>query len=76
MKKIKDYFILLKKNFRRQEEPIAVSPNEYRATVGISALNGACLIDHRYGQTHSVAIILDDGNFSGVQTAAHEIGHL
>ncbi|XP_053598491.1 venom metalloproteinase BumaMPs1-like isoform X2 [Microplitis demolitor] len=60
----------------RQEEPIAVSPNEYRATVGISALNGACLIDHRYGQTHSVAIILDDGNFSGVQTAAHEIGHL
>ena len=44
--------------------------------VGKTYTGGACLVDHRVKKAKGVALIEDDGDYSGVMVAVHELAHL
>ncbi|GBM70768.1 A disintegrin and metalloproteinase with thrombospondin motifs 6 [Araneus ventricosus] len=45
-------------------------------TEGIAYVGGACQVDERNRRTEKVGIVEDNGGFSGILSAAHEIAHL
>lgn len=45
-------------------------------TLGFAAISGACSIDYQHGIAYKVGYVLDRGGYDGIQTAAHELGHL
>ena len=53
-----------------------VGENMDRNTAGYAYVGGACIRNTRLHKINSVAIVEDSGGYSGVVTAAHEIGHL
>ncbi|CAL1298151.1 unnamed protein product [Larinioides sclopetarius] len=46
------------------------------STIGIAYVGGACQIDQLYRMALNVGIVEDNGGFSGILGAAHEIAHL
>ena len=44
--------------------------------MGKTYTGGVCERDRRTKKTKSVTIVEDDGDFSGLQVATHELGHL
>ncbi|GBN89339.1 hypothetical protein AVEN_157661-1, partial [Araneus ventricosus] len=44
--------------------------------LGIAYIGGACQVDERNRRTEKVGIVEDNGGFSGILSAAHEIAHL
>ena len=47
-----------------------------RKLTGKTYTGGACGLNTRLKRTNSVAIVEDDGDFLGVETATHELAHL
>ncbi|XP_051169328.1 A disintegrin and metalloproteinase with thrombospondin motifs 18-like isoform X3 [Leptopilina boulardi] len=44
--------------------------------LGLATAKGVCQTNHQFYMTTSTAIIMDDVNFMGISSAAHEFGHL
>ncbi|XP_057326943.1 A disintegrin and metalloproteinase with thrombospondin motifs like [Microplitis mediator] len=44
--------------------------------LGQAYVQGACLVDHNKRTIDKVAFVRDRGAYDGIQTAAHELGHL
>lgn len=44
--------------------------------IGRAIINGACRIKHESKTLKNVGIIHDTGNYKGILTAVHELGHL
>ena len=47
-----------------------------KSTVGYAYVGGACVTNKRLQKINSVAIVEDNGGYSGVIIAAHEVAHL
>lgn len=44
--------------------------------IGLAYRSGACDINNVYNTTDKVAFVQDFGNYWGIHSAAHELGHL
>ncbi|KAG8035913.1 hypothetical protein G9C98_003039 [Cotesia typhae] len=59
-----------------REDPIKWTPQGYKSSAGISYLGQVCQVNHYSRSIEKIAVINDNGFFSGVPVAVHEIGHL